>query len=147
MKLSESVVEGFGESDKVDDLSNELAKKIKIISELKDSSINANRSITENVDKSIEETFRDKSIAKSFGEVTQEEDEDFNDTDSETPHKRKALRADSSLSSDMVEDTMTLSSSSITEMPAKRQRTESPDLPSNCQVNRIMGGSCTQQRF
>ena len=134
MKLSESVVEGFGESDKVDDLSNELAKKIKIISELKDSSINANRSITENVDKSIEETFRDKSIAKSFGEVTQEEDEDFNDTDFETPHKRKALRADSSLSSDMVEDTMTLSSSSITEMPAKRQRTENPELPSTCQV-------------
>merc|ERR1719445_1318923 len=134
MKLSESVVEAFGESDKVEDLSNELAKKIKIISELKDSSINANnRSITENVDKSIEETFRDKSIAKSFGEVTKEED--FNDTDPETPHKRKALRADSSLSSDMMtEDTMTLSSSSITEMPAKRQRTENPDLPSTCQV-------------
>ena len=135
MKLSESVVEAFGENDKVEDLSNELAKKIKIISELKDSSINANnRSITENVDKSIEETFRDKSIAKSFGEITKEED--FNDTDPETPHKRKALRADSSLSSDMMtEDTMTLSSSSITEMPAKRQRTENPDLPSTCQVN------------
>ena len=150
MKLSESVVEGFGERDKVedavvDDLSNELAKKIKIISELKDSSINANstnnsgvsnKSITENVEKSIEETFRDKSIAKSFGEVTKEEDEEmsFNDTDPGSPHKRKARRADSSLSVGEVEDTMTLNSSSVTEMPAKRQRTENPDLPSTCQV-------------
>ena len=33
-----------------------------------------------------------------------------------------------------VEDTMTLSSSSVTEMPVKRQRTENLDLPSTCQV-------------
>ena len=153
MKLSESVVEGLGENEKVgdtiDDLSNELANKIKIISELKESSINANstinsgatnRSIIENVDKSIEETFRDKSIAKSFGEVTNEEEEEisFNDTDPGSPHKRKARKwtvADSSIGSvEDVEDTMTLSSSSVTEMPAKRQRTENPDLPSTCQV-------------
>ena len=155
MKLSESVVEGLGENAKVggtiDDLSNELANKIKIISELKESSINANstintgatnRSIIENVDKSIEETFRDKSIAKSFGEVTKEEDEEisFNDTDPGSPHKRKARKwtvADTSIGSvEDVEDTMTLSSSSVTEMPAKRQRTENPDLPSTCQVTR-----------
>ena len=43
--------------------------------------------------------------------------------------------ADSSLSSDMeTEVTMTLSISSIMEMPAKRQRTENPDLASICQV-------------
>ena len=145
-KLSESIVEGFGESEKVgcviEDLSNELAKKIKIISELKESNKNStgvinggatNNSITDNVDKSIEETFRDKSIAKSFGETTTEEDEaSLTDTDPGSPHKRKARRADSSLSE--VEDTMTLSSSSVTEMPAKRQRTENPDLPSTCQV-------------
>ena len=155
MKLSESVVEGFGESEKVgdaiDDLSNELAKKIKIISDLKESSINANStintgatntSIIENVDKSIEETFRDKSIAKSFGEVTKEEEDEMslNDTDPGSPHKRKARKwtvADSSTSSiGEVEDTMTLSSSSVTEMPAKRQRTENPDLPSTCQVRK-----------
>ena len=148
MKLSESVVEGLGENAKVggtiDDLSNELANKIKIISELKESSINANstintgatnRSIIENVDKSIEETFRDKSIAKSFGEVTKEEDEEisFNDTDPGSPHKRKARKwtvADTSIGSvEDVEDTMTLSSSSVTEMPAKRQRTENPVCP------------------
>ena len=35
-----------------------------------------------------------------------------------------------------VEDTMTLSNSSVTEMPAKRQRTENLDLPSTCQVTR-----------
>ena len=35
-----------------------------------------------------------------------------------------------------VEDTMTLSCSSVTEMPAKRQRTENPGLPYTCQVTR-----------
>ena len=33
-----------------------------------------------------------------------------------------------------VENRMTLSSSSVTETPAKRQRTENLDLPSTCQV-------------
>ena len=33
-----------------------------------------------------------------------------------------------------VEDTMTLSRASITEVPAKWQRNKNPDLPSTCQV-------------
>ena len=50
----------------------------------------------------------------------------YSDTDPKTPHKRKALRTDSSLSSEnLTEVTMTLSSSS--------------DLPSICQVN-MAGG-------
>ena len=35
-----------------------------------------------------------------------------------------------------VEDTMTLSSSSVTGMSSKRQWTGNPDLPSTCQVTR-----------
>ena len=60
----------------------------------------------------------------------------FFDTDPKIdPAQEKTLRTDSCLSSDLVTDvTMTLSSSSIMEMPAKRQRTENPDLASICQV-------------
>ena len=79
MKLSESVVEGFGVKEvdsAVDDLSERLANKIKIITDLKNDaekmSIGAeSNNIAEDeetVDKVIEETFKDKSIAKLFGE-------------------------------------------------------------------------------
>ena len=76
MKLSESVVEGFGNKEvdcSVEDLSNKLANKIKILNDIKteaekvDEAAN-NNSIEENVNKVIEDTFKDKSIAKSFGE-------------------------------------------------------------------------------
>ena len=80
MKLSESVVEGFGVKEvdsAVDDLSERLANKIKIITDLKNDaekmSVGAeSNNIAEDeetVDKVIEETFKDKSIAKSFGEA------------------------------------------------------------------------------
>ena len=68
MKLSESVVEGFGNQEvdtSVEDLTNKLANKIKILSDLKNDSTDCT---DETVDKVIEETFKDKSIAKSFGE-------------------------------------------------------------------------------
>ena len=79
MKLSESVVEGFGVKEvdsAVDDLSDRLANKIKIITDLKNDaekmSVGAeSNNIAEDeetVEKVIEETFKDKSIAKSFGE-------------------------------------------------------------------------------
>ena len=62
----------------------------------------------------------------------------LHNTDPMTPHKRKTLRRGSSLSSDMVtEVTMTLSSSSVMEMPAKRQRTEYPDLPSILEAQKL----------
>ena len=91
------------------------------------------------VDKVIEDTFKDKFMSKSFGENLDVEDEQLNDTGSEhgpgSPHKRKAVKEASFVGeSGDVEDTMTLSSSSMTEMPAKRQRTENPDLPPTCQV-------------
>ena len=55
------------------------------------------------------------------------------DTDPKTdPAQEETLRTDSC---DMVtEVTMTLSISSGMGMPAKRQRTKNPDLPSFCQV-------------
>ena len=57
----------------------------------------------------------------------------FSDTDPQINPAEE--EADSSLSSDMVtEVTMTLSISSGMEMPAKRQRTKNPGLPSFCQV-------------
>ena len=68
MKLSESVVEGFGNQEvdsSVEDLTNKLANKIKILNDLKNDSTDCP---DETVDKVIEETFKDKSIAKSFGE-------------------------------------------------------------------------------
>ena len=67
----------------------------------------------------------------------------FSDTDPKiNPAQEEALRTDSSLSSDMVtEVTMTLSISSIMEMPAKRQRTENPDLASICQVKIVARGN------
>ena len=85
MKLSESVVEGFGNQEvdsSVEDLTNKLANKIKIINDLKNEAGNpgvnndstdfidetVDKVIDETVDKVIEETFKDKSIAKSFGE-------------------------------------------------------------------------------
>ena len=85
MKLSESVVEGFGNKEvdsSVEDLSNKLANKIKILNDIKteaeklDEAAN-NNSIEENVNKLIEDTFKDKSIAKSFGEndLTAENDD------------------------------------------------------------------------
>lgn len=79
MKLSESVVEGFGVQEvdsAVDNLSERLANKIKIITDLKNDAGNMSVGAETNkiaedeetVDKVIEETFKDKSIAKSFGE-------------------------------------------------------------------------------
>ena len=89
MKLSESVVEGFGNQEvdsSVEDLTNKLANKIKILNDLKNDagSLGENNHhtdssectetetvdtvIEETLDKVIEETFKDKSIAKSFGE-------------------------------------------------------------------------------
>ena len=68
MKLSESVVEGFGNQEvdsSVEDLTNKLANKIKILNDLKSDSTDCTE---ETVDKVIEETFKDKSIASSFGE-------------------------------------------------------------------------------
>ena len=68
MKLSESVLEGFGNQEvdsSVEDLTNKLATKIKILNDLKNDSTDCT---DETVDKVIEETFKDKSIAKSFGE-------------------------------------------------------------------------------
>ena len=68
MKLSESVLEGFGNQEvdsSVEDLSNKLATKIKILHNLRNDSTDYT---DETVDKVIEETFKDKSIAKSFGE-------------------------------------------------------------------------------
>ena len=53
--------------------------------------------------------------------------------------RREVASKDTKKSSEMpedVEDRMTLSSSSVTEMMAKRQRTENPDLPPTCQVTR-----------
>ena len=88
MKLSESVVEGLGSQEvdsSVEDLTNKLASKIKILNDLKNDAgtlgvTNDNtdstectdetvdKVIEETLDKVIEETFKDKSIAKSFGE-------------------------------------------------------------------------------
>ena len=73
MKLSESVVEGFGNQEvdsSVDDLSNKLANKIRILNDLKTETKSPNATIEndETVEKVIEETFKDKSIAKSFGD-------------------------------------------------------------------------------
>ena len=72
MKLSESVVESFGNQEvdsSVDDLTNKLANKIKILKDLKNEAGNPEVDCTdETVDKVIEETFKDKSIAKSFGD-------------------------------------------------------------------------------
>ena len=72
MKLSESVVESFGNQEvdsSVDDLTNKLANKIKILKDLKNEAGNPEVDYTdETVDKVIEETFKDKSIAKSFGD-------------------------------------------------------------------------------
>ena len=64
----------------------------------------------------------------------------FSDTDPKINPAQE--EADSSLSSDMeTEVTMTLSISSIMEMPAKRQRTENPDLASICQVKIVARGN------
>ena len=133
MKLSESVVEANGENhnDTIDELSKELADKIKIINDLKQN----NNAVTENkgandkvtVDQVIEETFKDKSLAKSFG---QEEMEDDVGQDPASPHKRKVGKDDTGV----VEDNMTLNSSLVTELPSKRQRVINPDLPSTCQM-------------
>ena len=88
LKLSESVVEGLGSQEvesSVEDLTNKLANKIKILNDLKNDAgtlgvTNDNtdstegtdetvdKVIEETLDKVIEETFKDKSIAKSFGE-------------------------------------------------------------------------------
>ena len=73
MKLSESVVEGFGNQEvdsSVEDLSNKLANKIRILNDLKTETKSPNATIEndETVEKVIEETFKDKSIAKSFGD-------------------------------------------------------------------------------
>ena len=80
MKLSESVVESFGNQEvdsSVDDLTNKLANKIKILKDLKNEAGNPEVDCTdETVDKVIEETFKDKSIAKSFGEENLEADND-----------------------------------------------------------------------
>lgn len=61
---------------------------------------------------------------------------DFFDTDPKTdPAQEETLRTDSNRTRDMVTEVMmTLSISSIMEMPAKRQRTENLDLPSICPV-------------
>ena len=66
----------------------------------------------------------------------------FFDTDPKIdPAQEKTLRTDSCLSSDLVtEVTMTLSIYSIMEKPAKRQRTENPDLASICQVKIVVWG-------
>ena len=64
----------------------------------------------------------------------------FSDTDPRINLAQE--KADLSLSSNMVtEVTMTLSISSIMEMPAKRQRTENLDLSSICQVKIVAWGS------
>ena len=131
MRLSESVVEGLGENivnnnDTIEELSNDLASKIKIMNDLKQATSN-NSSVVENVDKSIEETFRDKSIAQSFGGEDELENDDQPEEASGSPHKRKSKDG-------VVEDRMTVSSSSFHEAPAKRPKTESPELPSTCQL-------------
>jgi len=134
MKLSESVIEANGENHNstIDDLSNELANKIKIINDLKqtendNAKTNDSSIANESVDKVIEDTFKDKSIAKSFGE---HENETIHEAgESGSPHKRKVVKEETS------EDNMTLSSSSLTSgLPAKRQRVINPDLPQTCQM-------------
>ena len=110
MKLSEAVVEGIGENaannnDTIEELSNDLARKIKIMNDLKESTSNNTSAMdNSNVDRSIEETFRDKSIAKSFGAEDELEEED---EEPGSPHKRKVENGD-------VEDTMTMSSYAAT---------------------------------
>ena len=151
MKLSESVVEGFGNKEvdslsSVDDLSNKLASKIKILNDLKkdaekvDAGTNNSNLEEETVDKVIEETFKDKSIAKSFGDLTSENDSIVSGNLSEpnSPHKRKVEREELLSSSHIgagdVEDNLTLTGSELTGLPAKRQRVTDPSLPATCQL-------------
>ena len=74
-------MEGFGVKE-VDDLSERLASKIKIITDLKNDAekmsvgAEAINIAEEAVDRVIEETFKDKSIAKSFGERDVEPEND-----------------------------------------------------------------------
>jgi len=135
MKLSESVIEANGENrnSTIDDLSNELANKIRIINDLKqtendNTKTNDSSIANESVDKVIEDTFKDKSIAKSFGENENNENETIHEAgENGSPHKRKVVKNE--------EDNMTLNSSTLTSgLPAKRQRVINPDLPETCQM-------------
>ena len=136
MKLSESVIEANGENrnSTIDDLSNELANKIRIINDLKqtendNTKTNDSSIANESVDKVIEDTFKDKSIAKSFGENENENETIHEAGENGSPHKRKVVNIKNEV------DNMTLNSSTLTSgLPAKRQRVINPDLPETCQM-------------
>jgi len=145
MKLSEVVVEAVGEVTEEEEKLNEAEDSVNVIDELSNEmssklKLNESTNVNENVTEIIEETFKDKVLAKSFGEVIAEKEEESvpigEEFDLTSPHKRKVGGVAGELSSGEVTDVEdNLAGVGETAgLPAKRPKVSPPDLPSTCTV-------------
>lgn len=120
-RLAEVVVEGVGESNGLEELP--LTKE---------------RKRESSVSEIIEDTFRDKSIAASFGEksaaaaASEKEEEAEEPVEVEpSPSKRKSKEGGGD-GEEEAEEVPVVGEVTIGGLPAKRQKVADPDLPSTC---------------
>jgi len=116
-RLAEVVVEGVGEKD-----TEEEEKPVK-----------EERKRENSVSEIIEDTFRDKSIAASFGENTSQKEEKEPEEVEPSPSKRKSKGGEEEEEcNEEGQDISAVGEAMVGELPAKRQKVADPDLPSTC---------------
>jgi len=111
-RLAEVVVEGLGERDQEEPLKE--------------------RKRESSVGEIIEDTFRDKSIAASFGESASQKEEEEEPAEVEpSPSKRKS-KGGGDGGEEEGQEVPVVGEVTVGGLPAKRQKVADPDLPSTC---------------